>query len=365
MTHQDVLNLNPKNAALGFGLMRLPSAGETAKMVDMYLDAGFNYFDTAYVYGGSEEKLKSAISSRHPRDSYLVANKMPPWEVSDAKSCDKLFNKSLQRCGLDYFDFYLVHSLDNSNEKNAVDAGIYQWAAEQKKKGLCKHIGFSFHGTTELLDHILTVHPEMEFVQLQLNYVDVLRGKAGELHEVALQHKKPIIVMEPVKGGILAALPKAAEAIFKSYAPDNSAASWAVRYAASLSGGTCLLSGMSTVEQMQDNLKTYKSFKSMTREELDIIEKVLTELSKTSTIPCTSCKYCLADCPEDIEIPVCFNLYNDAKRGAEGWNVQNLYKSLPSGQGADCCIDCGACVPRCPQHIDIPKELKAVARYFK
>jgi len=365
MTHQDVLNANPKYAELGFGLMRLPSAGDTTKMVDMYLEAGFNYFDTAYVYGGSEDKLRQALSSRHPRDSYLVADKLPPWMASNPKSCDKLMTESLKRCGLDYFDFYLVHSLDEDNERKAVSAGIYPWIAEQKKKGLCRHIGFSFHGTTEQLEQLLTIHPEMEFVQLQLNYVDVLRGKAGELLEIAQRHKKPVIVMEPVKGGTLASLPTAAEAVFKSHDPDSSVASWAVRYAASLPGASVLLGGMSTPGQMEDNLKTYSPFRPMSKAELDVIEKALQEMSKVSTIPCTYCKYCVADCPQNIEIPTCFNLYNDAKRGAASWNVQGLYDALPDGRKAGDCTACGACVPRCPQHIDIPRELKTVAGKFE
>ena len=364
MTHQDVLSLSPEYAALGFGLMRLPGVEETARMVDMYLEAGFNYFDTAYVYGGSEEKMKKALTSRHPRDSFLVADKMPPWMVRSPKDCDKLFAESLRRCGLDYIDFYLVHSLDEDNERSAVNAGVYDWIVQQKKKGLCKHIGFSFHDSAEVLDDILTAHPEMEFVQLQLNYIDVLRGKAGEQQEVALKHKKPIIVMEPVKGGMLAKTSPSAEAIFKKYAPGSSVASWAVRYAASLQGATCLLSGMSTIQQMEDNLKTYDQFKPMTPEELDVIEQVLLEQAGVSVIPCTSCKYCLDDCPENIEIPTCFNLFNDLKRGAESWNIEGLYGSIPDGRRAGDCIACGACVSRCPQHIDIPDKLKLVAKRF-
>ena len=361
MTHQDILTLDPKYALLGFGLMRLPSAGETKQMVDMYIDAGFNYFDTAYVYGDSEDKMKKTLCSRHQRDSFIVANKMPPWMVNSPKDCDKIFAKSLKNCGLDHFDFYLVHSIDDGAEQNAIKAGIFEWIVQQKKKGLCKHIGFSFHGTTGLLDRLLTNYPEMEFVQLQLNYIDILRGKAGELHEVALKHKKPVIVMEPVKGGMLAKLPKTAEAIFKNHAPDSSAASWAVRYAASLSGATCLLSGMSTIDQMKDNIKTYKPFTPITPEELDVIDNVLQELSKIAVIPCTSCGYCLDECPKKIAIPACFNLYNDLKRGAAKWNLQSLHRGFPEGQRAGDCISCGACVPRCPQHINIPEELKTVA----
>jgi predicted aldo/keto reductase-like oxidoreductase len=365
MKHQDILNPNPKYAELGFGLMRLPSVEETAKMVDMYLEAGFNYFDTAYVYGDSENKLKQALSSRHSRDTYMVADKLPPWMANNREACDKLLNESLKKCGLDYFDFYLVHSLDEGNEQNAVKNGVYEWIIEQKKKGIAKHIGFSFHGSTELLEHILTVHPEMEFAQLQLNYMDILRGKAGELHEIALKHKKPIIVMEPVKGGTLANLPPVAEAMFKDFAPDSSVASWAVRYAASLSGASCILGGMSSVSQMADNLKTYSPFKHISQDELKIIEKVLLELSTVATIPCTYCKYCVADCPQNIEIPICFNLYNDSKRGAANWNLEGLYEAISKGRRAGDCVDCGACVARCPQHIDIPNELKIVASHFE
>ena len=364
MKHEDVLNLTPEYAELGFGLMRLPSEGETAKMVDMYLEAGFNYFDTAYVYGGSEEKLRRALSSRHPRDTFLVADKIPPWTVSDHKGCDRLLNESLKRCGLDYFDFYLVHSLDDGNEKKAADVGVYEWAAKQKKKGIVRHVGFSFHGSTELLEHILTVHPEMEFVQLQLNYMDILRGKAGELHELARKHKKPIIVMEPVKGGTLASLPPVAEAFLKAFAPGASVASWALRYAASLPGATCMLSGMSDTAQMADNLSTFSPFAPISPDELRIIEKVLLEMSTAATIGCTYCKYCVPECPQEIEIPICFNLYNDAKRGAEGWNLEGLYNAIPKGHRADDCTGCGSCVARCPQKIDIPEKLKTVAKHF-
>jgi predicted aldo/keto reductase-like oxidoreductase len=365
MTHQDVLKINAPYAALGFGLMRLPDLKETVQMVDMYLEAGFNYFDTAYVYGGSEEKLREALVKRHPRESFLAADKIPPWMANSRAACDKLLHESLKRCGLDYFDFYLVHSLDADNEKKAVNGGVYEWIAEQKKKGTAKHIGFSFHGSTELLEHIFKVHPEMEFVQLQLNYVDVLRGNAGELHEAAQKHKKPVIVMEPVKGGTLASLPPTAEAVLKTNKPDSSAASWAIRYAGSLPGVSCLLSGMSTVDQMKDNIKTYNPFAPMSENELRVIEDVLQELSKAALIPCTSCKYCMADCPQNIEIPVCFNLYNENKRGASKWNIDNLYNSIPQGQRAGDCTACGSCIPRCPQQIDIPKLLETVARQFE
>ncbi|MCL2058265.1 MAG: aldo/keto reductase [Oscillospiraceae bacterium] len=365
MTHSDVLNPNPKYATLGFGLMRLPSAADTTKMADAYLNAGFNYFDTAYVYGGSEDKFKRAVSSRHPRDSYLVADKLPPWQTSGKSSSDRILRESLKRCGLDYFDFYLVHSLDDSNERSAVSAGVYEWAAEQKKKGLCKHVGFSFHGTPALLERVLTRHPEMEFAQLQLNYYDILRDDAGQLHQIALKHKKPIIVMEPVRGGRLATLPKAAESLLKARAPDASIASWAVRYAASLRGATCVLSGMSNMEQMQDNLKTFSPFQPLTDSEEDLIKASMNATSNIAAIPCTSCNYCLANCPASIMIPDCFNLYNEHKRGAPPLEIVGRYRALPNGRKAEDCTACGACVQRCPQHIDIPAELEKTAELFK
>ena len=364
MTHTDILNPNPAYAALGFGLMRLPSAAVTANMADMYLEAGFNYFDTAYVYGGSEDKFKKAVSSRHRRESYMIADKIPPWMTNNRGSNDRLLNESLKRCGVDYFDFYLVHALDDDNERKAVSVGIYEWIKEQKKKGVCKHIGFSFHGTARLLDHILTAHPEMEFAQLQLNYYDILKGDADVLHDIALKHKKPIIVMEPVRGGNLASVSRAAESLLKARAPDASIASWAIRYAASLRGATCVLSGMSNIDHMRDNLKTYNPFEPLTDDELELIKRTLAEKSSIAGIPCTSCGYCLAECPNEIMIPECFTIYNDYKRGSAQTKALNSYNALPKNRRAQDCTACGACIPRCPQHIDIPAELKMTAGHF-
>ena len=364
MKHEDVLNTNPAHAAFGFGLMRLPPAAETTQMADAYFEAGFNYFDTAYVYGGSEDKFKRAVSSRHPRSAYLAADKIPPWQANSRSACDRILRESLKRCGLDYFDFYLVHSLDDDNERSAVFAGIYDWIAEQKKKGMCKHIGFSFHGTAKLLDNIFKKHPEMEFAQLQLNYYDILRGGAGVLQDIAIKYNKPIIVMEPVKGGRLASLSRAAESLLKARAPDMSVASWAIRYAASLKGVSCVLSGMSNMEQMNDNIKTFNPFQPLTEAELELIELSLDETSKIAAIPCTSCNYCLAECPNNIMISDCFNLYNEGKRGAAPMELLYRYRSLPEGRRADDCTACGTCVPRCPQHIDIPDEMNKVAKQW-
>ena len=365
MTTKDYLTVG-KTAALGFGAMRLPDYNETEKMVDAFLDGGFDYFDTAWIYGGSEEMLKKALVKRHARDKYVIADKIPPWEIKKSpEDCDKLLKKQFERTGLDYFDFYLVHSLDEGRDKMVEDLGLFQWVAEQKKKGLVKHVGFSYHGGTAYLEQLLKKHPETEFVQLQLNYMDVMRGAAGEWQALAIKYGVPIIVMEPVKGGSLAKFPASAEKLLKDYAPDRSIASWAIQYAATLEGATCVLSGMSNMGHMTDNLKTYKNLKPLTADEFTLLESVLVEASKVSSIPCTACKYCHNECPLDINIAECFSLYNELKRGGTAWNCEIMYKTLPDGKRASDCINCGACLPHCPQKIDIPKELGTVAKTFK
>jgi len=281
MNAKDYLTVGNGNPVLGFGAMRMPpSEADTIKMIDTFLDSGYNYFDTAYIYGGSEEMLKKTLVTRHPRHSYLIANKIPPWEVKKSpEDCQRLFEEQLRRTGLDYFDFYLVHSLDDGREKDVENLGLFQWVMEQKKKGLIGHVGFSFHGSTAYLERLLKNHPETEFVLLQQNYVDNLRGLAGEWSTMARKYNIPIKVMEPVKGGSLANLPAPAEKLLKDYAPDRSISSWAIQYAATIEGVTCVLSGMSNMEQLQDNIKTFKNLKPFTPEELNLLEQVLVEMS--------------------------------------------------------------------------------------
>ena len=366
LTIQDYLN--PTLATpLGFGAMRLPGEKpELERMIDMYLDSDYNYIDTAYVYGGSEERLRESLVMRHNRDKFFVADKLPPWHVEKSpEDCEKLLTESLRRTGLDYFDFYLVHSLDDGKEQAVEDKGIFQWCAEQKKKGRIKHLGFSFHGTTPYLARLLERHPEAEFVQLQQNYIDNLRGPAAQWQALALKHHTPIIVMEPVRGGSLANLPAGVEKLLKDYDPTRSVASWAIQYAATLEGTSCLLSGMSNVAQMEDNLKTFQKLKPLTAEEMTLLEKVMDEIAKAGGIPCTACKYCHSECPVDIEIATCFSSYNELKRGSAEWNTSMMYRTIAPGHRADSCIKCGACVPICPQHIDIPKELTVIANTFK
>lgn len=364
ITAKDYLTVTSK-PYLGFGAMRLPGENETAKMVDAFLESGYNYFDTAWIYGGSEELLKRTLVKRYPRDSFFVADKLPPWEVKNHKDCDKLFAEQLHRTGLDYFDFYLVHSLNDEKEQEIEDKALFEWVMTQKKKGTVNNIGFSFHGSTAYLSRVLQKHPEAKFVLLQLNYNDIMRGPAGEWQELAVKHNVSIKVMEPVKGGLLAKLPASAEKILKDYAPQRSIASWAIQYAATLQGVTCVLSGMSNMEQLRDNIKTFQNLKPLTKDEMTMLEQVLIETSKVSSIPCTACRYCHTNCPMEIDIASCFTLYNDLKRGGTGWNLEMLYKTFPKNKRAHNCNACGACLSQCPQHIDIPKELKTVATTFQ
>ena len=368
MTAQDYLNPALKTS-LGFGCMRMPSQDDQLqKMVDTYLDSGYNYFDTAYVYGNSEERLGKNLVKRHNRDKFFMADKLPHWMVQNApKDCEKLIKESLRRTGLEYFDYYMVHSIDDGGEKSVNEKGVFQWVEEQKKTGLIRYSGFSFHGTTPCLDRLLTKYPEIDFVQLQQNYIDNLRGPASEWQNLAIKHNKPIIVMEPVRGGNLAKLPPIAEKLLKDYDPTRSIASWAIQYAANLEGASCLLSGMSSQEQMEDNLKTFRNLKPLTAEEMELLDKVMNEIAKTGGIPCTACKYCHNECPRGIDIAACFSYYNELKRGSTNeWNTTMLYSSsIANGSHAHDCVKCGACVSICPQHINIPKEMDVVAKAFR
>jgi len=354
-----------KHSLLGFGAMRLPeNVAECKKMFSTYLDSGGNFIDTAYVYAGSEEMIKKALTSQHPRDSYLLTNKLPVWSVGNIKDCDRIFEESLKRCGVDYFDYYLLHSLGKDNEQKAVSIGMYEWAAEQKKKGLVRHVGFSFHDEVSVLEEILAAHPEMEFVFLQLNYVDVLRGPFAAQHEAALRYNKPIIAMEPVKGGTLATLPNSAEALLKAARPNDSIASWAIRYAAGLKGVEIVLSGMSSLAQVEDNIRILNPYEPMDEKDYALLEQVMEALSKEGSIPCTGCKYCIADCPQNIEIANSIMIYNEYMRAGHKFNRQLAYNNLPDGQRANDCTSCGICLSLCPQKIDIPSALETVSKEF-
>lgn len=356
---------------LGFGLMRLPKKGEeidveqVKQMVDLFLEAGFTYFDTAYVYQGSEEAAKKALVERHPRDCYTLATKINAMAAGSEKAAKEQFAVSLERTGAGYFDYYLLHALMEDNYKKYDEYHLWEFAKEQKDKGLIRHLGFSFHGGPQLLDRLLKEHPEVEFVQLQINYADWENPSVAsrENYEVARQHGKSVVIMEPVKGGSLANPSAAVKQLFEGYHKDMSCASWAIRYAASLDGVMTVLSGMSDLQQMEDNLSYMKKFRPMDEEEQNIIGQVQKILDRSPEIPCTACHYCTEGCPKHIPIPEVFTAMNKhLGRGKLSEAVADYEKAVDGAGKASACIDCKQCERACPQHLEITAHLKQCAR---
>lgn len=363
-----------KMSKLGFGLMRLPEKDgavdiERVKtMVDRYMQAGMNYFDTAYVYHGgkSEVAAREALVKRYPRESFMLATKLPAWEIKKESDIERIFNEQCERAGVDYFDFYLLHSIeDGSNYDTYVKYDCFNWGLKMKEEGRIKHIGFSYHGSPELLGKIVDAHPEMEFVQIQLNYLDRTNPvvQSQKLYDILHKRNIPIIIMEPVRGGMLANMAPELEAKFKAKRPNDSVASWALRYVASLEGVMTVLSGMSTEEQMEDNIKTFTNFEPVTDDEMKIIDEVTDEILRIPQIGCTACKYCTDGCPMSISIPDVFRTINTLRRYPDDWRAKNFYSGLVSRSGkAGDCVGCGQCEGVCPQHLPIIKLLKEASQ---
>ncbi len=351
---------------LGFGLMRLPKKvlgtdiEQVKKMVDLFMEAGFTYFDTAFVYGSSEQDIKKALVERYPRESYTLATKLNVTIASDEKAAQEQFYKSLKRTGAGYFDYYLLHALMENNYKKYDQYHIWDFVKARKEEGLIRRFGFSFHAGPQLLDRLLTEHPEVDFIQLQINYADWNDPKVSSRanYEVARKHGKPIIVMEPVKGGKLANPPAAVKKLFSDYAPDMSPASWAIRFAASLDGILTVLSGMSNVAQMEDNLAYMKDFQSLNEEEQKIIRQAQKILGSSGEIPCTACHYCTDGCPKQIPIPDIFAAANLQLGNGQLAQAKERYAAIPEGHRATDCVGCGQCERACPQHLKIVDNLK-------
>lgn len=359
---------------LGFGLMRLPRKDgqidieQTKQMVDLFMAAGMTYFDTAYVYEGSEQAAKEALVDRYPRESYTLATKLNvrASSVHDEASAKQQFYTSLERTGAGYFDYYLLHALQIGSYQLYDEYHLWDFVRELKEKGLIKHYGFSFHATPEALDEILTAHPDAEFVQLQLNYADWENSRvaARANYEVARKHGKSVVVMEPVKGGLLAQLPADVKNIFHEADPKASCASWAVRYAASLDGIITVLSGMSNLAQMEDNLSYMKNFQPLTEAEQAVVRKVQESLNDKS-IPCTGCRYCVAGCPMQIPIPEVFTARNQQLVWGQQERGAAMYARAAEKAPASACVACGQCEQACPQHLEIIRHLKDCAQTFE
>ena len=365
-----------KMPKLGFGLMRLPEKDgainydEVCKMVDKYMSAGLNYFDTAYVYHGgrSEVAARECVVKRYPRDSFYLATKLPAWELKTEEDRDRIFDIQRERAGVDYFDYYLLHSIEEGGNYNTYERlNCFEWGVKKREEGKIKHFGFSFHGSPALLEKLLDDHPEVEFVQIQLNYADWDNPviASGKLYEILHERNIPIIVMEPVKGGTLASPVPEIIGLFNAERPGASAASWALRFVGSLPGVMTILSGMSNDAQMTDNISTFTDFKPISEKEKEVIEKAKDIMLGKPTIGCTSCRYCCDGCPQGIKIPDVFSLVNAVRVYGNDWRAKNFYNShiAPVSRAGDC-IACGQCEGVCPQHLPIIELLKAASEQF-
>lgn len=358
----------------GFGCMRLPMVNgevdytETRKMVDTFLEAGFNYFDTAHGYlgGRSEIALRECLTSRHPRESYVLTNKLSSHFISKAEDIRPLFRQQLEACGVDYFDFYLMHAQDKNSFQKYKEIRAYEISLELLAEGKIRHFGISFHDKAAVLDQILTEYPQVEVVQIQLNYVDFEDASVESRRclEVCRRHGKPAIIMEPVKGGSLVNLPEEAQKVFDELG-GGSNASYAIRFAASQEGVMMVLSGMGDMAMMNDNISYMKDFKPLDERESAAVARVCEIFRSLGAIPCTACRYCTEVCPQGIAIPDLFACLN-AKKIFNNWNTGYYYDNIHTKNGgkAKDCVACGACEGICPQHLEIRELLKQVSAEF-
>ena len=371
-------------ANLGFGMMRLPILEEdnfksidyeqVNEMVDSFMDAGFNHFDTAYVYheGIGEDTFKRCVVDRYPRESFKISTKLPLFIITEESQLEPIFSEQLKNCGVDYFDYYMLHNVSGFTDTAWKNVDLYSFIQKKKEEGYIKHIGISTHGDSEFLEEILFEHPELEFVLLQINYLDWDDEgiESKKCLEVARKYNKSVMIMEPYKGGFLADVPEEAEKLMKEYNPDKSVVSWAMRFVANLEDVCVVLTGASNLEQLEGNIQEFNNADPLSEDELKLLENVSEIINSNITVDCTKCRYCVDACPEEIDIAKIFDLYNkDRMLGRDDWtqfgNAYLNYSKLPDVGIASDCSECESCIEECPQQINIPEVLKDVAKVFE
>ena len=369
---------------LGMGMMRLPLVDENDqtsidmeqvnKMVDLYMDAGFNCFDTAFVYheGVGEAAFRESVVKRYPRESFKISTKLPLFVITEESQLEPLFAQQLENCGVDYFDYYMLHNVSGFTENAWKNVDLYSFIQKKKEEGYIKHIGISTHGNAEFLEEILFERPELEFVLLQINYLDWDDEgiDSRKCWEVARKYNKKVMIMEPYKGGFLADVPQEAEKLMKDYNPDRSVVSWAMRFVANIDDVCVVYTGASNFEQLESNIEEFKNADPLNDEELAILDEVSEIINSNITVDCTKCRYCVDSCTEEIDIAKIFDLYNKHKLlEKDDWtqfgNAYLNYSKLDGVGIASDCIECENCIEECPQQINIPEVLKDVAKTFE
>ena len=357
---------------LGFGMMRLPRKGDgpeidyatVEKQIARALEAGVNYFDTAYFYhGGRSEKCAGDLLSKYPRDSYFLTSKMPLGMLRRPEDLERIFNDQLRKCKTSYFDFYMFHNVSENTWKRAEKLKVYEFLSKKKAEGKIRRLGFSFHDTPELLQKVVAAR-KWDFAQIQLNYLDWSLYRSREQYEILTKNNIPVIVMEPLRGGALASLNPEAAKILKTADPGASAASWAFRYIGSLPNVLVILSGMSKMEHLEDNLKTFSSFRPLSDADRKVLDKALAAYRKSLAVPCTDCRYCMP-CPAGVEISRIFGLYNQYKISGNRFLFVNNYGAIDEDSRASACVGCGKCLKACPQKIQIPAELRKIGDAYE
>jgi predicted aldo/keto reductase-like oxidoreductase len=371
-------------AKLGMGMMRLPLLDENDvtsidyeqvnKMIDAFMDAGFNQFDTAYVYheGIGEQAFKKAVVDRYPRDSFKISTKLPLFIITEESQLEPIFAEQLEHCGVDYIDYYMLHNVSGFTENAWKNVDLFSFIQKKKEEGFIKHIGLSTHGNAEFLEELLFDHPEIEFVLLQINYLDWEDEgiESRKCLEVATKYNKPVMIMEPYKGGFLADVPDEAEKLMKDYNPDRSVVSWAMRFVANLDNVCVVYTGASDLEQIESNIQEFKNADPLNDEEMELLNEVSEIINSNITVSCTKCRYCVDSCPEEIDIAKIFDLYNKHMMlGRDDWsqygNAYLNYTKLPNVGIASDCMECDSCIEECPQQINIPEVLKDVVEEFE